>query len=102
MAHMDRTPLSPAPRPRRGPHAAAVCRCQDAVAITVLVAAGHVATLRVCQWCGDSWDIDGTPAPPEAVHSLVPQPRSTDWRCNRPATRARRRADRVARARVPD
>src|SRR5579863_5112253 len=48
------------------------CRCRDSIAITIEVA-GHLATLHLCQWCGDSWDIDAAPASREAVHALVPK-----------------------------
>jgi hypothetical protein len=48
------------------------CNCNDTIAITI-DAAGHVATLHLCQWCGDSWDIDGSPASRDAVHALLPK-----------------------------
>jgi hypothetical protein len=59
----------------------ASCRCRDAIAITIY-AAGHLATLHLCQWCGDSWDIDGAAAPRDAVHTLLPKSEalSAIWR----------------------
>jgi hypothetical protein len=48
------------------------CYCNDRIAITI-DAAGRVATLHLCQWCGDSWDIDGSPASRDAVHALLPK-----------------------------
>jgi hypothetical protein len=57
------------------------CGCRDTIAITIDVA-GHVATLHLCQWCGDSWHIDGIPASREAVHELMPRSEalSAIWR----------------------
>ncbi len=49
------------------------CHCPDAIGISVDVDGGHVATLHLCQWCGDSWDIDGVPASRDEVHELVPK-----------------------------
>jgi len=66
------------------------CRCEDAIGITVVVAGGRAAMLRLCQWCGDSWQVDGTAVAREAVHSLVPRPRSPLWRCSPPPSRPRR------------
>lgn len=80
MAHTECNAHLRSSRPRPGPHPSGVCRCRDAIGISVIVAGGRVATLRLCQWCGDSWQVDGTPVAPEVVHSLVPQAGSAAWR----------------------
>jgi hypothetical protein len=69
-------------RAHLGAPPAVACTCGDAAAITVEVAEGHRASLHLCPWCGDSWDIDGVPAAREEVHALVPKPRAASWRAN--------------------
>jgi hypothetical protein len=92
-------------RPQKTPPGSLPCNCADSVGITIRVAGDHLATLRSCQWCGDSWDIDGTPASPEAVHALVPQRlaiRGCDARptSRRPPAHPRRGEPRRGRARA--
>ncbi len=86
-----RRPKRPDPAP---------CTCHGTIAIAVDVA-GHRATLHLCQWCGDSWDIDGAPAAAGAVHALVPKSAalSAVWRRSMPgAVRPGRGQDRRSRA----
>ena len=87
-----------ATRPRPEPPAAVLCACGDTVAISIDVA-GHVATLQLCQWCGDFWEIDGMPASRQAVHRLVPKSDalSAIWRRAGTGKTARRRTGRPRR-----
>ena len=90
------------PRPTRG--GPVPCSCRDTIAITIDVA-GHRATLHLCRWCGDSWDIDGSPASRADVHLLVPKSRalSAIWRRTAPAAGPadRRRTARLRLASLP-
>ncbi len=66
------------------------------VAITVRLADSCRATLRSCEVCGSSWDINGNPATRAAVHALVPRSDSpiAVWRRGGHVRPVRRRARR--------
>jgi hypothetical protein len=80
------------------------CGC-TAVAIMIRFSESCLATLRSCEQCGDSWDLNGARASRELVHVLIPRSTSPFAICHtggqvRPSRRGqatRGSSDRVAR-----